>query len=257
MTTPSKSYGITKTAPDYLGLHDSGVDPIAYGDGAGTALAVGQLASEDALNYTTSEAETGRQIWITVRDTPSAVFDTERLISQPAKVTSVEFTPPPVEPGNDTPSWPEEHIGGIANAASTILPFHSSPSKYTHTLEMISFLGELSKAQQSAASRRERMSSYGDRLRFRQLADEWVRETIGMSVLRNAFLHRAYQQIIGMGPVAIPLLLEELRDRPEHWMWALEVLTNEDPAASAQTFATARARWLSWGQQRGYLDADQ
>ena len=88
------------------------------------------------------------------------------------------------------------------------------------------------------------------------LADRWVRETAGISVLARAFLHRAYQQIIAMGPVAIPLLLEELRDRPEHWTFALSVLADTDPARNAKTFPAARAAWLRWGRRTGYLDAD-
>lgn len=37
------------------------------------------------------------------------------------------------------------------------------------------------------------------------------------------------QRIIGMGPVVVPLILEELRREPDHWFWALEMLTEDDP----------------------------
>ncbi len=38
-----------------------------------------------------------------------------------------------------------------------------------------------------------------------------------------------HQQLIGMGPVVVPLILEELRREPEFWFWALEAITNEQP----------------------------
>lgn len=43
-------------------------------------------------------------------------------------------------------------------------------------------------------------------------------------------MHPAYQQIIGMGEKALPLILRDLRDRPTgHWFWALNAITGEEP----------------------------
>jgi len=40
---------------------------------------------------------------------------------------------------------------------------------------------------------------------------------------------------------------------PHHWLWALYVITEEDPAPEGATFDEAVEAWLGWGQQRGYL----
>ena len=38
-----------------------------------------------------------------------------------------------------------------------------------------------------------------------------------------------YQQIIGLGSCAVPLILAELRRETDHWSWALEAITGESP----------------------------
>ena len=67
-------------------------------------------------------------------------------------------------------------------------------------------------------------------------------------------MHPAYQRIIGMGESAIPLLLEELDARPDHWAWALRAITGVDPvpdASRGKLRPTADA-WVKWGRDNGY-----
>jgi hypothetical protein len=101
---------------------------------------------------------------------------------------------------------------------------------------------------------RERLAATGSvALRFRQLADEWTRETRMTPTVRDMVMHRAYQQIIGLGPEVVPLILAELENRPAYWFWALTAITGEDPAAGLQRFGEARDAWLAWGREAGYL----
>jgi len=90
------------------------------------------------------------------------------------------------------------------------------------------------------------------RPRFEELADDWEADTEFGSV-RDMALHRSYQQIIGMGRDAVPLILERLRDRPNHWFWALSAITGEDPAAGLTDFDEATHSWLEWGRRGGLL----
>ncbi len=63
-----------------------------------------------------------------------------------------------------------------------------------------------------------------------------------------------YQQIIGLGSSVIPLILEDLAKEPDHWGWALEAITGENPVpeeAAGDITAIADA-WLAWGRDRGY-----
>lgn len=89
--------------------------------------------------------------------------------------------------------------------------------------------------------------------RFHQLADQWRSETRHLSSLSKMALHPAYQKIIGFGQPAIPLILAELQQRPDHWLWALHAISGEDPAQPNVTFREAVEAWIEWGKQQGYL----
>lgn len=89
---------------------------------------------------------------------------------------------------------------------------------------------------------------------FNDLADTWERETRAESFAHRRSMHPAYQRIIGLGPDVIPLILERVRQRQAgHWFWALNALTGEDPAAGTTKPRDARAAWLRWGAERGYV----
>jgi len=90
---------------------------------------------------------------------------------------------------------------------------------------------------------------------FRSLADCWRRETAVLSSITAKAMHPAYQQIIGMGPSAVPLILRELRRRLDHWFWALKAITGEEPVPpeDAGDMERMREAWLRFGEQRRYL----
>ena len=64
-----------------------------------------------------------------------------------------------------------------------------------------------------------------------------------------------YQQIIGMGPAAVPLILAELQRRPDQWFWALESITEENPVSSeiAGSMRLMAEAWVDWGKKQGLL----
>lgn len=92
------------------------------------------------------------------------------------------------------------------------------------------------------------------RQRFEELASTWREETRLFSSTTAIAMHPAYQQIIGMGPAVIPLLLRELEQNPDHWFWALKSITGEDPVSPEQRGRRKEMAqvWLQWGKERGY-----
>ena len=88
--------------------------------------------------------------------------------------------------------------------------------------------------------------------RFALLADTWERETRFFSDNERILTHPAYQQIIGMGPFALPFILNRLRKRGGHWSWALICITGEDPVdpAHAGDIHLMRKAWLRWAAAR-------
>ncbi len=86
--------------------------------------------------------------------------------------------------------------------------------------------------------------------KFARLAEQWRAETGMLSSLNEMAMHPAYQQIIGMGETAVPLLLRELARTPDHWFWALRAITGADPVPAADRGKLPRMAeaWLKWGK---------
>jgi hypothetical protein len=91
--------------------------------------------------------------------------------------------------------------------------------------------------------------------RFRKLKNEWETDTAAYSSLTEIAMHPAYQQIIGMGQVAIPLIMDEIRRKPGHWFWALKSITGEDPVPPEKRgrIKDMTKAWLQWWEDRKYL----
>ena len=92
---------------------------------------------------------------------------------------------------------------------------------------------------------------------FEQLAAEWKQETAHLSSPNMIAEHRAYQEIIGMGQEAIPLILRDLQQTQAQWFWALRSIARESPIqpedrgdVDAMTVA-----WLDWGKRHRYIDS--
>jgi hypothetical protein len=62
-----------------------------------------------------------------------------------------------------------------------------------------------------------------------QLLESWQAGEEQLS--RFETLSRQYQEIIGMGERAVPLLLAELKREPDDWFWALHAITGASPLA--------------------------
>jgi hypothetical protein len=89
--------------------------------------------------------------------------------------------------------------------------------------------------------------------RFHALITRWKSERGHSSFIRDLCTHEAYQQIIGLGPAAIPLLLAEFEKSPGHYDWALRSITgaNPVPAESRGKLKEMAAAWVAWGKQQG------
>ena len=92
--------------------------------------------------------------------------------------------------------------------------------------------------------------------RFTALAESWRRDTRFCSSLSEIYFHPAYQRIIGMGPVVLPLIFTRLRADLEMWFWALQSITAKNPAADASPgdVVAMRRAWLRWAQESGYFN---
>lgn len=101
----------------------------------------------------------------------------------------------------------------------------------------------------------ERSETERIRDRFARLRTEWKEQSRFLSNTAQMALLPSYQRIIGLGPAAVPLILEELEREPDHWFLALEAITDEDPVplGSAGNLREMAAAWLTWGALRRLL----
>lgn len=90
---------------------------------------------------------------------------------------------------------------------------------------------------------------------FDQLRDEWLAGRQPGDVQRMV-LHPAYQRIIGLGLPVVPFILGELKKRPDHWFWALNAITGENPVPKEAegNIEEMTQAWLAWGREKGYVD---
>jgi len=90
--------------------------------------------------------------------------------------------------------------------------------------------------------------------RFEELAATWEAETRFLSSSTQIVLNPSYQQIIGLGPAALPHIFARLQQGVQNWSWALRAITGEDPTApeDAGDVRATRDRWLRWAGEHGY-----
>lgn len=96
-----------------------------------------------------------------------------------------------------------------------------------------------------------------DWLKFQGLVTKWREERGVASSITQMVCCLSYQSIIGMGSVAIPLILAQLEsegNEPDHWFWALRVLTGENPVREEDRGNPLRMAqsWLQWAENRDY-----
>ena len=90
---------------------------------------------------------------------------------------------------------------------------------------------------------------------FHDLVATWREERAFASSVDAMVLTAAYQRIISLGSGVVPLILREMEARPDHWFWALWVLTDADPVPdekAGDVLAMTNA-WLEWGKAAGFL----
>ncbi len=93
------------------------------------------------------------------------------------------------------------------------------------------------------------------KLRFEKLYVEWMEDTCFLSSTSEIVTNSAYQQIIGLGQRAIPLILEKLEKKQNYWFWALKAISGDDPVPPelAGNIKAMSEVWLNWGKLNGYV----
>ena len=93
-----------------------------------------------------------------------------------------------------------------------------------------------------------------ERERFQEFADQWENDTVLLSSSDQATEHPAYQEIVDMGELAIPLILERMQSNSGHWIQALHDTTGADPVDVSDygNIDAMEASWYEWGKTNGF-----
>lgn len=94
-------------------------------------------------------------------------------------------------------------------------------------------------------------------IKFQRFVQQWRIERGAMSSITEMAMLRPYQNIIGMGEDAIPLIIAELRsegDEPDQWFWALRAITGANPVAREDQGDVGKMAqaWFKWAEEEGY-----
>ena len=90
--------------------------------------------------------------------------------------------------------------------------------------------------------------------RLRRLQAAWETDTAFSSSTTEICGHWAFQEIIALGDAVVPLMLRDLEQEPQFWVWALPRITgaNPVPAEDAGNIAKMSEAWVRWGREHGY-----
>ncbi|MEG4986615.1 hypothetical protein QUB08_12695 [Microcoleus sp. BR0-C5] len=115
---------------------------------------------------------------------------------------------------------------------AALMPFTGNPETDKLPSNFQEAIEQLSLSEESATGNSRQQTELATT--FYQLAEQWKTETRGISSTEQMSVHPAYQQIIGMGPNVIPLLLRELENNSGRWFWALKAISREEPVTPEQ-----------------------
>jgi hypothetical protein len=91
---------------------------------------------------------------------------------------------------------------------------------------------------------------------FDRLAAAWKQETGGTSSAKELVSNPNYKAIIALGKPVVPLLLQEIRQKPGFWFYALRAITMsgpEIPKTIAGNVPAICRLWVEWGEKNGLL----
>jgi hypothetical protein len=106
----------------------------------------------------------------------------------------------------------------------------------------------------SSAARRARELEH----EFQTRATAWRSATAHLSSVADKAADPNYHRIIAMGRDALRPIFKDMQREPDHWFWALRIITGADPVSSGirgdmQAMTDA---WLGWAEEEGLLETD-
>ena len=73
--------------------------------------------------------------------------------------------------------------------------------------------------------------------------------SLASNITKAQFLIEKHEDVI-------PIILEDMKTKPDYWFWALEMITNENPVKTEHMGRTKLMveDWLNWGRSKGHIN---
>lgn len=96
--------------------------------------------------------------------------------------------------------------------------------------------------------------------KFKRLSIAWKNDiavSINSSSYNQLLTTSAYVEIIAMGKQALPFIFKEMKNEPDHWFIALNLITSVNPVKKehAGNIEAMTQDWISWAQTKGLYAA--
>ncbi len=87
--------------------------------------------------------------------------------------------------------------------------------------------------------------------KFLRLKNKWKIETLFSSSGTDIISNSAYQNIIELGLMAVPWIIREMKKSDEHWFYALEKITGENPIKEENIGKIDEMKndWINWASK--------
>lgn len=87
--------------------------------------------------------------------------------------------------------------------------------------------------------------------KFSMLKSVWENDTIFSSSISEITNHPAYYAVIKLGREIIPLIIQDLQTTNNHWFYALEILTGENPIRPEHrgNIEQMKNDWIDWANR--------
>lgn len=87
--------------------------------------------------------------------------------------------------------------------------------------------------------------------KFVKLKNKWKYETLFSSSGTEIISNSAYQNIIDIGFMAVPWIIREMKKSDEHWFYALEKITGENPIKEGNIgkIDEMKKDWINWASK--------
>jgi hypothetical protein len=91
--------------------------------------------------------------------------------------------------------------------------------------------------------------------KFNMLKTVWENDTLFSSSITEVTNHPAYHSVIKLGKEVVPLIIEDLQTTNNHWFYALEILTGENPIRPNHrgNIELMKNDWVEWANRRNVI----